>query len=119
MPPVLISVDELENKVRWSQAIPGGQIDHWVSIANDAPTGSMGVQQIPEVICLRLICHVLTNWMPDEALPELGETLGEMYQFYRDRRIEQGSARRLTHFANVDVEVLEPVERPLFQIAEE
>ena len=119
MPSVVFSVDEASNTVRWSQPLLGGQISHLVSFSNDAPTGSMGAPQIPEKVCLRLLCHALTNWMPDEALPELGETMGEMFQFYRDREVEQDVVHRLTHFANYDVEVLEPVTRPLFQIAGE
>ena len=117
LPPVIVSYDQ-QGKVRWSQPLVGGHIDHWVSIANDAPTGSMGTHQIPDEVCLRLLCHVLTNWMPNDALPELGETLSEMYQFYRDRCIDT-DVMYLPHFSESELEILKPVDRPLFQLAEE
>lgn len=117
--PVVISYDEHGKKIRWSQPLTGGQIDHWVSVESDAPTGSMGVNQVPEEVCLRVLCHVLTNWMPDDALPELGETLGEMYTFYRDRRIEQEPQSLLPRTVEFETEVLEPRERAAFQLPQD
>lgn len=57
--------------------------------------------------------------MPAEALPEVGETLGDLYRFYTDRQLSQGRLPALPYLADSDLELLEPTMRPAFAFSEE
>ena len=40
------------------------------------------VQQLPDALLARLVCHYIIDSLPNEALGELSENLGNMYRFY-------------------------------------
>lgn len=65
-----------------------------------------------EVIA-RLICHVYVELTPTSGLPELCETLQDIYEFYgKSPSKEQPQLQP----AAVKVKVLEPVTRPDFSV---
>ena len=65
----------------------------------------------------RLVCHVLVARMPDQGLPDLCESIGDIYSFYRDRSASHSPL--LTQRQEVRAKLGHAYERPEFEIAEE
>lgn len=61
-----------------SETFPGANITHFVSLDVTATAESPALERARQ----RLISYLLVSRLPDEALPELCETLGDMYEFY-------------------------------------
>ena len=61
-----------------SEAFPGANITHFVSLDVAATTESLPLERARQ----RLLSYLLVSRLPDVALPELCETLGDMYEFY-------------------------------------
>jgi hypothetical protein len=45
--------------------------------------GTSGAVDLPEPLKYRLACHFLLTQLPEEGFPEVLESLGEMWRFYR------------------------------------
>lgn len=59
------------------------QFDHVVAYPRHFETE--GRWRVPRSFIPRMLCHVVVNRIPDEALPEFCETLGQMLEFYSPR----------------------------------
>lgn len=66
---------------------------------------------------VRVICHVLVDRLPNAALPELVESLGDMFRFYRDRLAHTAALAEPPR--QVRARVAASYDRPTFQIEEE
>ena len=78
------STTEPQTFVAWHTTVPGGRLDHLVAFTADQTAG--GYVDFVSILP-RILCHALVTRMPEEGLPELCSTLGEMYKFYADRNI--------------------------------
>ena len=58
----------------------GGQVVHTVDFHLE---GTSGFMEIPDALKGRFACHLMLTQLPDEAIPEALEALGQMYHFYR------------------------------------
>lgn len=64
----------------------------------------------------RLLCHVLVNRMPEDGLPELADSLRDMYEFHKSRMVAAGlPAPR----EEMRLQLAEIREREPFSISEE
>lgn len=63
----------------WKQELTEGQLSH-VFVFRPQETG-LG-NDLPLRLRLRLLCHYLLNQIPDEGLPELMESIAEIYEFH-------------------------------------
>lgn len=96
----------------WKGPVSGG--DAWHEFRFH---GQGTIDELPANVLARALCHRLIDLIPDSALPEAGETLGQMYEFYALEPpapvdgIETGTP--------TPVEVGQSYERPTIEIAEE
>lgn len=66
--------------VGWSQVVPGAEFSHRVT------TTAQASEYTPTVV-LRVLCHVLINCLPEDALAELYESVVDLHDFYKNRTI--------------------------------
>src|SRR5579872_1574055 len=60
----------------WKHDVPGAQFSHRVTATGEN-------QYAPDIV-LRIFCHLVMNCIPARGLPELCETMKELYEFYRN-----------------------------------
>ena len=75
-----------------------------------------GETQNPLVLFTRLLCHGLVARIPDQGLPELCESMGNIYEFYWGRLASQPTLLPEEKF---QARLGQAYERPGFEIAEE
>ena len=69
-----------------------------------------------ESLDLRMVCHALLDYLPEEGLEEIKDSLLEAIKFYR----EQQTVSEPFHLNDsFEVAIGEGYERPVFQIAED
>lgn len=69
-----------------------------------------------ECLRMRAICHLLLDYLPEEGLEEIKDSLLEAIKFYREQQIV---SEPLHLNDNFEVAIGEGYERPIFQIAED
>jgi hypothetical protein len=69
-----------------------------------------------ECVRLRTICHLLLDYLPNEALDEIKDALIDAIEFHQDQ-LESSKPFHLKE--SFEVAIGEGYERPVFQIAEE
>lgn len=107
---------DLHFVIGWTQQVSTGNISHFISFEGNETTGK---ESDFSNLKARLLCHFLLNAMPDEALPELSESLIGMFDFYKRRDIGLGKTRQLLARFEIPASMGESTERPVFQIDEE
>jgi hypothetical protein len=58
----------------WRQVVPGAEFSHSVTTSGESSHGLH--------VAVRVFCHVLTNLMPERALPDLCQTILELYELH-------------------------------------
>lgn len=77
---------QLEPYIRWYQDVPGARLCHLVSFT---PLGTGEVSALrPEQFLQRLACYLLVSKLPDEALPELFDSVTDILNYYTSLREE-------------------------------
>lgn len=112
--PSLWGDDPIDAVLQWHETTDAGRFDHVVSFRPHLETE--GQWRVPRTFLPRILCHVIVNRLPDKGLPELCETLGQMFEFYAAR---QPTVERLTHEEPTNAYVVANEERPAFFVAEE
>lgn len=98
----------------WKQEVSGGDISHIITLR--IPETAQDIASL-EKLRYRLFCHYLINLISDEGLPELCESLSEMFQFYSTPN--KNVAPALPPAEGIRVKSGEKYERPTFQLAQE
>ena len=107
------------NPVGFAKPTGIGSVHEYVTLAAESTTGKGNEEMLLEEVCLRLMCHVLTNQLPSVAMPELFENLGDMYEFYRDREDFSDIRAFLPNVTLKDAKVIERTTRPVFELSGE
>jgi hypothetical protein len=96
----------------------------WTPAVSCGAGGPLVTFHIPEVgataperqaLLVRLFCHWVINRLPNEALPELSQTLGQIFEFYRHRPVAHSSTRRHETWATL----ADSHERPVFHVTQD
>jgi hypothetical protein len=104
--------DPVQSLINWSQTVNGGLFTHHLSWVP---------QQTPSEAALRalyprIVSHVMINVLPDQALPELVDTLKAMIEFYNLPAHHAPAPPRLEERRAIAGEVYT---RPEFYVAED
>ena len=96
---------------QWHETTDAGRFVHQVLFQPHLETaGQWYMTVLP-----RMACHVIVNRMPDEGLPELCQSLGQMLEFYASRQ----PIERLARESPTKAIVVAHEERPPFYLVEE
>jgi hypothetical protein len=68
-----------QTSIGWSDQIGDVQYDHSVTFSDEVDQKFLFADVLP-----RIVCHAVINRIPLRGLPELCESLGQMYLFYKD-----------------------------------
>jgi hypothetical protein len=95
--------------------VVGARVDHQVTFHLQETVGS--IEELPEALQMRIVCHLLLTHLPDRGIPEACEMLARAYEFYAAASPPALSApieRR-----RFKAQVAKPSPRPGFQLTEE
>ena len=98
--------------VSWFQDINGGQMKHLVAFS---PLATAGEYTMPLEAIHRVMCHVVLNRLPSQALPEVWESLNDMAEFYS---YEPSPRLMSDNTSRIEATIVESTERPTFTIDE-
>jgi hypothetical protein len=77
-----LSVLPPEMRYDWEYVSPAGGITHTIVLKRSADSDELAT----ESLLSRAWCHVMIGWIPDNAVWETAEYLGEAIRFYRNRQ---------------------------------
>jgi hypothetical protein len=99
--------------IDWDQQTPGAQFQQRVVIGTTA-----GWQEYRQEIILRMVAHFLVNRLPGNALPEVCETMADIFEYHVSRANYLNAAQAPTQEL-IKANVGTIYERPAFGLAEE
>ncbi len=105
--------DEDELELSWQSELSDSLMQHQIKII-PISTGK-GYENF-ECLRMRAICHLLLDYLPEEGLEEIKDSLLEAIKFYREQQIVSEPFHLNDSF---EVAIGEGYERPVFQIAED
>lgn len=105
------NADELE--IVWQSELSDALITHHLKRKPNFTRNGYGNL---ECLRLRAICHLLLDYLPEEGLEEIKDSLLEAIKFYREQQIASEPFHLNDSF---EVAIGEGYERPVFQIAED
>lgn len=105
--------DEEPLRLSWQHQSSDGLMQHQIKIF-PISTGK-GYENF-ECLRMRAICHLLLDYLPEEGLEEIKDSLLEAIKFYREQQVVSEPFQSGDSF---EVAIGEGYERPVFQIAED
>lgn len=85
---------------------------HWFHGAKlVAPSLESDEEQVN--LAMRIVCHILIDYVSDEGLPEACQSLREFYEYYKPTR---GLQRYLPEVRQVEAEMGKRLVRPAFSV---
>jgi hypothetical protein len=96
--------------IRWEHSIGPGRLSHKILFTPPETCDSAAAWRC---YAPRVLCHLIVDRLPDDALGELCQALGQMYEFYASRPVP---SQRSLPAERVKGRIVASYERPSFSL---